>query len=77
MTVVVRNVEWVPMSREGLHWIRRVRGGRTLGGIVFYRMRGTARASFWRAIRAPFSEEDKRSCLSLQEAVDWVELEPG
>jgi hypothetical protein len=75
--MITSNIEWVPDDNWGTRWIRRVRNGRILGGIVFYTLRGHKRASFWQAFRAPsFDGEDKRSCFSLQEAVDWVELEP-
>lgn len=71
------NIEWVPDDKWGTRWMRRVRNGRILGGIVFYTLRGSDRASFWRAYRAPtFEKDDSRSCFTLQEAIDWVEVEP-
>jgi hypothetical protein len=75
MGSAVVNAEWVPASVDGGRWVRRIRNGRTLGGIVFYRARGSERACFWRAIRAPFADSDTRSCFSLDEAREWVELE--
>lgn len=70
----MRNVEWVTNNTRGLVWIRRVRGGRTLGMIVFYTMRGHERASMWRAVRTT-EDTTPRMCFTLREAIDHVELD--
>lgn len=66
---------WVPTNTTGTMWKRKV-NGRDLGGIVFYTLRGHARASWWRSVRVVNQQEEWKSCQSLQEAIDWVEMEP-
>ena len=72
--------EWVAVNNRGLIWDRVLRGPdgitRVLGRIVFYTLRRADRASFWRAQRVAGLDLEPRSCLTLQEAIDWVEVEP-
>ncbi len=70
------NVEWVPANKDGLVWYRRVREGRILGVIVFYRLRGADRAGFWRAGLPRTDGLWKwKSCFTFDEARDAVEVE--